>query len=446
MGQGPLSLRFREHLDAAGLLAGPAVALVAVSGGADSLALLDLLAAHSPARALDLLVVHADHGIHPESSRVARDVEGIARERYGLATVIGRLSLGPRASETEAREARYGFFREAQRQRGARYLVTGHHADDQAETVLLRLLRGSAPAGLAGIPEQGPDGLVRPLLPFRRAELAEHVRSLGLEPFVDPANEDPRHTRSWVRHQLMPLLTGRLADLATENLLTVARHAQDEVLAWDAALALAAGLDARTGDGRVDVARSILAGYDSHLSARLLRAAARRAGFLLGPAQARRIVAFAPSAASGRALDVGDGVVAEIAFGRLILRREAPKPEPRALPGEAGTHTFGGFDFHWRPEAAPAHLDRRGWTTWVSPGPIEVRLPAHGSRIVPLGGVGHRAVTKLMMEEKIPSGSRGAWPVVTRDGEPVWIPGVCRAEAAVPEPGSAAVRLDAQAR
>ncbi len=441
-----LRQRFREHLDTALLLAGPARVLVAVSGGADSLALLDLLAGEAADRSLQLVVVHADHGIHPDSTRVAQDVERIARERYGLATSVRRLGLGADASEAVAREARYAFFRDAQREERADYLVTAHHADDQAETVLLRLLRGSAPAGLAGIPERGPGGLVRPLLPFRRSELLRHVRDIGLEPFIDPANADVRHTRSWLRTAVLPLLVARFGDAAVQHLLGAARHAEDEVAAWDAALESLPGLDARIDEGRVDIARVPLAGYDSRLSARLLRAAARRAGLLIGPAQAQRVVAFAPGASSGRLLDVGDGVIAEIAFERLVLRRDEALPIPRMLAGESGAEQFGAFDLAWRPDAAPEHLERGGWTTWVVPGNLAVRLPGSGARIVPLRGVGHRAVTKLMMEESIPRGARNAWPLVTRDGEPVWIPGVCRADAAIPPPGSAAVRLDAQAR
>ncbi|HEY2807053.1 MAG TPA: tRNA lysidine(34) synthetase TilS [Gemmatimonadales bacterium] len=441
-----LTQRFREHLDQAGLLAGPGLALLAVSGGADSLALLDLIAGIAPARGLELLVVHADHGIHPESAKVAAMVSRVAAERYALDSVVERFALGADAGETIAREARYAFFRRVQAGRGGRFLVTAHHSDDQVETVLLRLLRGSAPAGLAGIPERGADGLVRPLLPFRRAELAAHVAACGLEPFADPANADLRHNRSWVRTSLLPLLRDRFGEAAEEHLLSVARHAEAELVAWDAALDLFSGIDAQVRAGLVDVARAPLADYDSQLSARLLRAGARRAGIMLGPAQAQRVIAFARQAASGRSLELGEGVIAEVAFERLVLRRIVALPEPRPLAGDAGVQSFGGFDLSWRPERAPEHLDRGGWTTWIVPGTLEVRLPAQGSRMVPLRGVGHRSVSKLMMEERIPRGARSSWPVVMCDGEPVWIPGVCRADAAIPEPGAAAVRLDAATR
>ena len=135
--------RFVSHLASLGLL--PARAIVAVSGGPDSVALLDLLLQSRKSHHLDLLVAHADHGISPESGDVAVKVGELARVA-GLPFVTARLALGPEASETEAREARYGWLRRMREAHDARWIFTAHHADDQAETVLLRALGGSGPA------------------------------------------------------------------------------------------------------------------------------------------------------------------------------------------------------------------------------------------------------------------------------------------------------------
>jgi tRNA(Ile)-lysidine synthetase-like protein len=80
--------------------------------------------------------------------------------------------------------------------------------------------------------------------------------------------------------------------------------------------------------------------------------------------------------------------------------------------------------------------------TWISPGALEVRLPAPGSRLVPLGGNGHRTVARLLMEGRVPRADRAAWPVIARGGQPVWIPGICRGHEAVPAPGTLALRMD----
>src|SRR5206468_4252366 len=134
----------RTHLARTRLLGEPGVALVAVSGGADSVALLDLLHTLAPELGLSLVVAHVDHGIRSDSGTVARAVGELA-ERYELPFEVGELTLGPDATETVARRARYAWLGEVQRRHGARYLVTAHHRDDQVETILLRLLKGSAP-------------------------------------------------------------------------------------------------------------------------------------------------------------------------------------------------------------------------------------------------------------------------------------------------------------
>src|SRR2546428_8015661 len=136
----------RTHLARTRLLGEPGVALVAVSGGADSVALLDLLHALTPELGLSLVLAHVDHGIRSDTGTGARAVGELA-ERYELPFEVGDVTLGPDATETGARRARYAWLGEVQRRHGARYLVTAHHRDDQVETILLRPLQGSAPAG-----------------------------------------------------------------------------------------------------------------------------------------------------------------------------------------------------------------------------------------------------------------------------------------------------------
>src|SRR6188474_3017318 len=131
-----LTERFIAHLSKLEL-AGKRV-LIAVSGGPDSLALLDLLVEARIHLALDLIVAHVDHGIHPDSGLVAQRVQ-MAAARYGLPFEMGRLALGAEASETEAREHRYAWLEGARRRTGADWILTAHHADDQVETILMRV-------------------------------------------------------------------------------------------------------------------------------------------------------------------------------------------------------------------------------------------------------------------------------------------------------------------
>ena len=145
----PLLDAFSTHVRSLGLEAGRA--LVAVSGGPDSMALLDLLARSGPAHGLDLVVGHVDHGIDPRSAEAAA-IAGRAAADRGLPFELARLSLGGAASETTARAARLAALEALRERVAADCILLAHHADDQAETVLMRVLRGSGPAGLAGIP------------------------------------------------------------------------------------------------------------------------------------------------------------------------------------------------------------------------------------------------------------------------------------------------------
>jgi tRNA(Ile)-lysidine synthase len=445
MDSSPLVERLRHHLVESRLLAVPGLAVLAVSGGGDSLAMLDLMAALAGELGLDLLVAHADHGILPGSGAVAEGVVRLARARYGLEAVAAQLQLGPGTSETRARVARYRFLRAVQAERGARYLATAHHADDQVETVLLRVLRGSGPSGLRGIEAAGPRGLVRPLLPFRHAELLAHAGAAGLPVVEDPTNADPRHLRAWVRSVLRPTIEARLGPGIGESVLTLARHAARDARAWDAVVDLLPGLNVSVADGRLQVARGTLSGYDNVLAARILRAAARRAGLHVTPRAASRAVRFAAGAESGRRLPLGDGVACEVAFDSLLFTRLAPAPAARRLDPAGGEASFGRFLLAWRSESAPVTVPRIGWTTWLPAGPLEVRAVCAGDRMVPIGGVGRRKVTRLLMDARVPRGDRAAYPVVISGGLVAWVPGICRAAARLAAPGTEAVRIDARA-
>jgi tRNA(Ile)-lysidine synthase len=437
-----LAERFLAHLRRRRLLPPSGTALVAVSGGPDSVALLDLLAGLPSAERPGLIVAHADHGIAPpaESAAVAAAVTRLAA-RYGLPCEVGALALGPGATETEARRARYAWLEAARARVGADWIVTAHHRDDQAETVLLRTLRGSAPAGLAGIPVRSRRGVIRPLLPFTRAELAAYVASRGLATYDDPANADPRHLRSWVRGMVLPLLVQRLGHGVRDDLVRVAAGAGQERRAWDAVLGQLPGLALHGGRAEFFVARGPLREYDHALAVAVLRAAARRCGLVLGPRRARALLALA-GRPSGRRSTLGAGWVAEVAFDRLWVHRSPSEPAIVAGTADRGRASFGDYALRWSPGTAPRRLARAAWRTWLDADEWEVRSPRAGDMIEPLGGVGRRPLRRLLMEARVARGARARYPVVARGGTILWIPGICRSAADVPAPGTRAVRVD----
>ena len=436
--------RLRDHLARRRLFALPGTAVLAVSGGPDSVAMLDLLHTLAPELGLSLVVAHADHGIQADSRTVGQAVEALA-QRYGLPFELGELRLGPDATETAARSARYAWLADVRRRREARYLVTAHHRDDQVETVLLRLLRGSAPAGLAGMPARARGGLVRPLLAFTRDDLTEYVAARGLPVHDDPANRDPKHLRSWVRTVLLPVVYARLGARARDDVARAGRAAALERRAWNRALRHLPDLELRVHEEGFDVARAGLAGYDDALAVSVLRAAARRAGLVLGVQRARRLVQLAQRP-SGRRQALGGGWVAEVAFDRLRVSRarRAGAREVVKVVGseERGRAQFGTFRVEWSAGPAPERLARGDWTTWIAGGDWQVRLVRAGDRLVPLGAVGHRPVRRLLMEARVPRSDRALYPIVARGETILWVPGICRSATDLPRPGTPAVRVD----
>jgi tRNA(Ile)-lysidine synthase len=432
---------FSHHL--ASLALPPGAAVVAVSGGPDSVAMLDLLVRTRDVHRLDLIVAHLDHGIHPDSGRVAEQVSALAQS-YGCDIEVGRLRLGRSAGETLARIERYAWLEAVRNRRGAGSVLTAHHGDDQIETVLMRVLGGSGPAGLAGIaPVRGH--LVRPLLPFRHVELVQYLEEVGLAAWLDSANADPRHLRSWIRTEVLPALRGRLARV-DENLQRVARQAAGDRAAWNSVLEALPGLDLRVENGAISVAASALGGYDSALEQAVIIAAARRVGCRLGPGRVGRVLSLLKGKISGARVPLGAQWFAEVSYGRLRIAAHEPVPpgDPWALAGRTGEGSWGRWRFHWELETAPERQDRVGLSAWFTPDPLTVRGWVPGERLKPLGGAGRRLIVRCFQEVQVPRSRRQAWPVLAQNDDIIWIPGVCRSDALLPPRGTEALRIDAE--
>lgn len=197
--------------------------LVACSGGPDSTALLDALARLAPPRRLRLAVAHVDHGLRPGSAAEA-DVVEAAAQRLGLSLsrLVVDVARDGASLQDAARRVRHRALRSLAADIGASAIALGHTADDQAETVLMRALAGATPRSLAAMGER--DGaLARPLLRVSRAQTGAYCRVLGLATVDDPSNRDPRHLRSRVRHELIPVLE-RVFPAAQRRLCVLAEH------------------------------------------------------------------------------------------------------------------------------------------------------------------------------------------------------------------------------
>jgi tRNA(Ile)-lysidine synthase len=315
MTRAPAELRRVADLAAKALAAAGAPAAgdgvaAAVSGGADSLALLHALAVLAGPRGWRLAVVTVDHGLRPGSAADAAFVVDHAKA-LGLPARLVRLApadlerhrgAGP---EGAARAARYGALWAATQELGGRWLATGHTLDDQAETVLLQLLRGAGPDGLAGMGVRN-GRLLRPLLRVRRADTRACCAAVGLAWREDPTNTSDGPLRNRVRRHLLPLLE-ELRPGATQTLARTATLAADERDWLDplVAAALAATQAESMEGGAVDsdepplppgfaLDADALAALPVGLGRRVVREAARRAGVAVPDAAAAdRVLALA---------------------------------------------------------------------------------------------------------------------------------------------------------
>lgn len=176
--------------------------IVAVSGGVDSMALLDLLAKQASGKT-KFTVAHFDHGIREDSREDRRLVAEIAAA-YGLPFVFARADLGSGASEDAARRARYEFLRKAQASAGARAIITAHHHDDVVETAVLNLIRGTGRKGLSSLRPRSKDGLLRPLIHVPKAHLKAYAEANGLKWNEDSTNARQDYRRNYVRGTVLP--------------------------------------------------------------------------------------------------------------------------------------------------------------------------------------------------------------------------------------------------
>jgi len=340
------AVRSAVRASLAGLEPGDLV-LVACSGGADSLALADALAFEAPRAAIMAGGVTVDHGLQPGSAtRAERVTQLMTSLQLSPALSVAVTVAGSGGPEGAARSARYQALDQAADATGAVAILLGHTLDDQAETVLLGLARGSGARSLAGM--AGRTGrYLRPLLRIRRDQTRAACAAAGLDPWDDPHNRDPVFTRARVRWQLMPVLTEVLGPGAAEALARTAELLRADADALDgiadAEIAGLGGTAAAAGQGW-PVAQ--LAALPAAIRHRVLRQAAIGAGSPPGALSHRHVASLDELVTAWhgqRWADLPGGVRAERKYGRLLLTRTSG-PEVAPLATTARSEEPGGRD------------------------------------------------------------------------------------------------------
>ena len=397
--------------------------VLAVSGGLDSMVLLDGMA--RVARKRVAAVATFDHGSGRAASRAVAFVrrEGAAR---GLPVVGGHAGC-LEAGEAVWRQARWRFLRAvAARAKGV--VVTAHTEDDQLETVVMRALRGAGARGLAGLYAPAA-GVARPLLACRRSKLEAYAHERGLRWVEDPTNADRRFLRNRVRRDLLPALLRARPGLDDELLDLAWRAARLRSDVDAVAGAIAARSGGTPGPASLSVAIADITGYDAESLAMLWPALAARVGVALDRRGTRRVAAFTSSRGRvGASMQLAGGWEVVRDRDRFRLRRAFDPPAPAAdLPARGGLR-WGRWSFAREKDGG---RESGAWRAMLpADRPLAIRAWRPGDRMVGANGR-LRRVKRFFSDAGVVGPDRAGWPVVLAGEEIVWIPGVGRGAAVI---------------
>jgi tRNA(Ile)-lysidine synthase len=355
-------------------------------------------------------------------------------------------SAHPRRTEASAREQRYEFLHNAAERLNASLIATAHHADDQAETVLFRMVRGTGITGLAAIPARR-GAIVRPLLRYRRTRLVDYADAQGLRYRDDPTNRDLSFARNRIRHVILPALEN-VKPGAAAALARIADEAEDleAALTWVLERLEKEVISIRD-DGALQLARPLLLSYHPWVRARVMRRVLHRLGQVPDRSGTQAALEFITTGASGGVIELAGGLRVEREFDRLIVQRSAPAaPADRPLtipePGTGrGAVMIGGrrFDVAWSNTSA-SDEPAEAFDPTTLRFPLELRSWRPGDRI--RLAYGSKKLKKLFAERRVARGSRSRIPVLVDSGDRVvWVVGVTRAMGMEPEPGGQGFRI-----
>ena len=416
------------------MLADGEIVLAAVSGGPDSVCLLHVLAELG----YRLHTAHFDHQTRGRRSAEDADFTRDAAQRLGAPFHLERRHIEKEARdagasfEAYARGARYSFFRHVADAIGCTAVATGHHADDRAETVMMRLLRGTWPGGLGAIPpvRENHDGrrIVRPLIECSRGEIMEYLSQRGTAFRIDETNALLHHTRNRVRHELLPRLAGEYNPRLREALCRLAemqRDASDVVRQRTGELILAC-----YHDGAVDLvefARGPVA-----CQRELLVDCAERNGIEVEFDRIERARHFILEGPQHKYFDFGNGVMLRNERGTTyILHPKADRMAGETALEVSGTTLAMGKVFHCRVHELPPALPvkeicngtRHVLDAAKVDGPLTVRARRDGDRFVPFGMEVPKKLQDYFVDRKVDWPLRDSVPLVCANGKIVWVVG-----------------------
>lgn len=436
--------------------------LVAVSGGADSAALLHVLASLRPDLGIDVCAAHLDHGLRSEESAADARWVGEFAERLGVPATIGRRDVAEAArrlrgtTEEIARRVRREFLEQTAREQRAERIALGHTRDDQAETVLLNILRGAGIDGLRGMAWVS-GAIVRPLLGAARADTEAYCRAHGIAYREDASNRDLAYRRNRVRAELLPNLETYYNPSVRDALIRLSEIARADVAVLDELAERRVADAARLGpDGAWSIEASAVIAQPPGLRRRIVRRLIARASPGLVDVHLATIEALL-AAVAGCAPPVswtlpGARTVLLANRERLLVRParapETPLPVHASLsvPGTTDVPSLGirvQAETLQMAGGAPGIEAHRAYVpTRALAGPLAVRNRRPGDRMRPMGLGGSRKIQDILTDRKVPAAERDRLPIFVDAAGVLWIPGVALDErAAISGEGECVVRL-----
>ncbi|MET0091503.1 MAG: tRNA lysidine(34) synthetase TilS [Candidatus Thiodiazotropha sp.] len=420
----------------------PTGCLVALSGGLDSTVLLDLMAQLRPDLSYPVRAVHIHHGLQTQADEWQAHCETLCAD-LGIPFEIHHLNLDPQPGESleaVARESRYQAL--AQSMAPGDLLLTAQHQDDQAETLLLQLIRGSGPAGLAAMPERtrfGPGWLARPLLTVTRQALETYAREHSLSWHEDPSNRDLRFDRNFLRHQVIPLLRERWPAV-NETLARSARYAGEllELVNEEVDEDLDRVRIADSGALSIPDLREFHSVRLRHLLRRWIGAQGARMPNSKKLARIEREAVFGRPDARPE-IRWGHWSVRRFRDGLYILREPLPEPPVDALDWSANlTLELPNALGQLRAVASETGVSAERWQN----ARIEVRFRQGGERCQPVGRSHRHSLKRLFQEWEVPPWERECLPLIYLDGTLAVIPGLAVCEGFAAVPGEAALQVE----
>ncbi|MBU2591350.1 MAG: tRNA lysidine(34) synthetase TilS [Nitrospinae bacterium] len=443
----------RETIRREKLLTGGEKVLVALSGGADSIALLNLLNTLSGEFNISLAIAHLNHSIRGDEAD--RDEEFVKRVggQMGVETFTDKIDVPKYQNEhglsveTAAREVRYKFLQRIAKKIGAGRIATGHSAEDQAETVLMRLLRGSGAGGLSGIPVVRGK-IIRPLIDVRRHQIIELLRGQGIEYIDDSTNLDLSMTRNRLRHDLIPKLIQDYNPNIVETLNSTASlsRGEDDYLETIVSEEIKRVTQAE-GAGFVEFNLASFTPLHIAIRRRLIRRGIEdvRGSLLgIGYSHIEEILTLIDWSDSPKSIDLPADIIIHIRYGRMgIYARESLPAYPGfekeiQIPGETIIPEIGlkvSAEIISGGTSSPLDNDERGLEQIFDIGLAEkgltVRNRRDGDRFSPNGIVGSKKIKDFLIDKKVCREERNGIPIFVSGKDIVWIAGYRRSSVGV---------------